>query len=289
MRRFLATATCILVLAAPARADTVVMVGGDIVCPPNLPTTATACRDEQTADLVLNATPDRVLTVGDNQYDKGRIREFQNAYDKTWGQFKELTRPTPGNHEYLTENAKGYFNYFETLAGPSHRGYYSFHEEDWLLLALNSNLNLKRRKGERQMEWLRRKLTSSDAECTLAYMHHPLYSSGEHGNNSGKRPMYRLLNAAGTELILAGHDHNYERFAPINANGERRDDGFREIVVGTSGANLRPIANVKPHSKVRNADTFGVLQLTLSLDAYSWEFVPEAGETFTDSGNDTCH
>ena len=287
MRYFIATLTCVLLTAFPAKADSVVMVAGDIVCPPNLPTTANTCRDEQTSDLLIKHKPDRVLTSGDNQYDDGKLRHFRNAYDETWGRVKDITRPTPGNHEYRTPDAGGYFNYFGWRAGKPNKGYYSFNQEGWQMIALNSAKST--RKGSRQVEWLRRKVTSDPSECTLAYFHHPLYSSGEHGNNPKMKPVYRVLNAAGVELVVAGHDHNYERFAPMNAKGERRSNGIRTIVVGTGGATHRPIADVKPHSVVRNDDTFGVLKLILTTDGYSWEFVPEAGDTFTDSGDDDCH
>ena len=291
MRHFVVTASVILATvfaAAPsARADSVVMVAGDIVCPPRLATTPTKCRDEQTSDILLANKPDRVLTAGDNQYDEGKFRHFRNAYHLTWGRLKDITRPTAGNHEYRTEDAKGYFNYFDSRAGKPNKGYYGFKQEDWQLIALNSNIGVRR--GSRQVEWLRRKLTTNPSNCTMAYFHHPLYSSGEHGNNPKMKPIYRLLHGAGVELVIAGHDHNYERFAPMNAFGERRSDGVRTIIVGTGGANHRPIANVKPHSRVRNDDTFGVLKLILRLNTYDWEFIPEEGKSFTDSGSDDCH
>ena len=287
MRYVLAAAGLLLIAALPARADSVVMAAGDIACAPDDPTTSDECRDGQTANLLVDHDPDRVLTLGDNQYDEGQLREFRNAYDKTWGRVKNKTRSTAGNHEYRTEGAKGYFNYFGWRAGKPSKGYYSFSIEGWRLIALNSNKSTSR--GSRQVEWLRRNLASHPAACTLAYFHHPLFSSGEHGNNPFMKPIYRVLNAAGTELVLTGHDHDYERFAPMNAGGQRRSNGIRAFVVGTGGANHRPFEDIQPRSRVRNANTFGVLKLTLQKGAYEWEFIPEAGGFFTDAGQDTCH
>ena len=282
----MAIALCLIVGAAPVHADSIGMVAGDIACAPEMPTTPTTCRDEQTSDLLIAHKPDFVLTVGDNQYETGKLSDFREAYDKTWGRFRDITRPTPGNHEYRREDARGYFNYFGAKAHPGRRGYYSFEVEGWHLIALNSNIST--RKTSRQVEWLRRDLTSNPSECTLAYWHHPLYSSGEHGNNPKVRPLWKALNAADAELVINGHNHNYERFAPQNAYGKKRSGGIREIVVGTGGRNLRPFRNIEPHSRVRNRRTFGVVKLRLGLDDYGWEFVPETGGTFTDSGQDDC-
>ena len=286
MRYVVAIALCLVVGVAPAHADSVVMVAGDIACSPNEPTTPKACHHQQTSDLLIEHKPDKVLTTGDNQYETGRLSDFRASYDKTWGRVFDITKPTPGNHEYKREGAQGYFNYFGARARPGRNGYYSFDVEGWHLIALNSNIST--RKSSRQVEWLRRDLTSNPDDCTLAYWHHPLYSSGEHGNSLKVRPFWKALKAADAELIVNGHDHDYERFAPQNAYGKRRSGGIREFVVGNGGRSLRPFANIKPHSRVRDATTFGVLKLTLRPGEYEWEFVPETGGTFTDTGQADC-
>lgn len=200
---------------------------------------------------------------------------------------KGKTKPTPGNHEYRRDDGGGYFNYFGSRAGRPKRGYYSFDKEEWHIIALNSNISTKR--TSRQIEWLRKDLTSNPADCTLAYWHHPLYSSGEHGNSPQVKPIWKALSAADADLVINGHDHDYERFAPMNAQGEKRAEGIRSFVVGTGGVALRPFSTVQAHSLVRSANTFGVLKLTLLVDGYQWEFVPDVDGTFSENGDGDCH
>jgi hypothetical protein len=286
--RFLAVLAIILSLAiAPAAAETVVMVAGDIACPPELPKTKEACHQKETSDLLLKNKPDLVLTSGDNQYETGKLSDFKASYDKTWGRVKNITKPTPGNHEYRRKDATGYFNYFGSKAGRPKRGYYSFNRGGWHFIALNSNISTK--KTSRQIEWLRKDLTSNAADCTLAFWHHALFSSGEHGNHSEVRPIWKALSADDADLVINGHDHDYERFAPMNAQGEARASGIRSFIVGTGGVGLRPFTTVQPNSLVREENTFGVLRLTLAASSYQWEFIPDVDGTFTENGDGSCH
>jgi hypothetical protein len=229
-----------------------------------------------------------VLTLGDHTYPIGLISEFYDCYDKTWGLFKDRTRPVPGNHEYYTPEAVGYYSYFNELNDPARHGYYSFDIGSWHVVAINSNL--REAAFSAQLTWLKNDLAQHSAKCTLAYWHHPMFSSGGHGNNSFLKEVWKLLDAANAEVVLAGHDHNYERFAPQNADG-RRDDtrGIREFVVGTGGARLTPLLFGKENSEVNNNNTFGVLKMVLKEDSYEWEFLPAAGSSFTDHGKGECH
>ena len=284
----LALAIASIVPAPALAADPVVMAAGDIACPPAMEQTPTRCHHRQTSDILVDADPEIVLTMGDNQYDSGRLRAFRRSYDDTWGRVKRRTRPTPGNHEYGTPGARGYFDYFGDKAGRRGRGYYSFDVGEWHLIALNSEIDTTR--SSRQVEWLRKDLASTRARCTLAYWHTPLFSSGEHGNAPRVRPFWKVLYAADADVVLNGHDHDYERFAPTEPDGDRnRGRGIREFVVGTGGVGLRPFANVKANSVARNDHTFGVIRLTLHARSFDWKFVAEASESYRDAGTATCH
>lgn len=286
-RYLIAAAICLCLASAPAAADTIVMVAGDIACPPEMSQTPDACHQGPTSDILLKQKPALVLTTGDNQYETGKLSDFNASYDETWGRLKGITKPTPGNHEYRSNDGLGYFNYFGSKAGRPNRGYYSFNRGGWHFIALNSNISTK--KTSRQIEWLRKDLTSNAAECTLAYWHHPLFSSGEHGNHSYVKPIWKALSADDADLVITGHDHDYERFAPMNAQGEARAQGIRSFIVGTGGVGLRPFKTIQPHSVVRSDDTFGVLKLTLQTDGYLWEFLPDVDGTFSESGAGDCH
>lgn len=229
-----------------------------------------------------------VLTLGDNTYPVGRPEEFNNCYEPTWGKFKDSTLPSPGNHDYGMPSALGYYNYFEELAGPDRRGYYSKSMGNWLILSLNSN-----REGQpmqEQLLWLKQQLSSNKRSCILAYWHHPVHSSGGHGNNEIMQPAWAMLAAAKADLVLASHDHDYERMSPINGSGERDDkNGIRSFVVGTGGAKLTPMFFSKPTTEVRNNTVHGVLKLSLHANTYDWEFLPVAGVSFSDKGHGICH
>jgi 3',5'-cyclic AMP phosphodiesterase CpdA len=264
---------------------------GDIAqCRNVLPQASGAAK---TAALILNGiAQDKdtvVLSVGDNTYPVGAAEEFADCYQPTWGQFKARTHPSPGNHEYYKDkNGSPYFAYFGAQAGPGKHGYYSFEAGAWHIVSLNSNLSPLGL--QEQTAWLKDDLAKHPARCTLAYWHHPLFSSGGHGNNERMRSAWDALQAAHADVILNGHDHDYERFAPQNGDGVRDDaHGMREFVVGTGGAALTPFAVLKENSEVGNNTTFGVLKLTLKDNGYEWQFLPVAGASFTDRGATLCH
>ncbi len=247
-----------------------------------------------TADLVAGALatdPDAaVLTLGDHTYPVGTAREFSDCYGPTWGRFKDRTWPAPGNHEYYTPGAGPYFAYFGARAG---RGYYSLRLGGWQLISLDSNLSGAAQAA--QLAWLREELERDPARCTLAYWHHPLYSSGGHGSMGNMREAWEILYRAGAELVLSGHDHDYERFAPQDAHGALDPGrGIRQFVVGTGGAFATPFLWIRPHSEAREASHDGVLRLRLFDGGYRWRFLAAdparlpAGYV-PDRGSGTCH
>ena len=248
--------------------------------------------DEATAALLDNL-PGTVLALGDNVYEDGTIAEFNNCYNPTWGRAKARTAPAAGNHEYQTGNANGYFTYFGAAAGNPTQGYYSYDYGTWHVIVLNSNCaNVSCSAGSTQEQWLRADLAANtDEQCTLAYWHHPRFSSGDsHGNDPATAPFWNALYEFNADLILTGHDHTYERFAPQTPGAAADPEhGIRQFVVGTGGRSHNGFNTPEPNSQVRNGDTYGVLNLTLKPGGYDWQFVPEAGRTFTDSGSDACH
>jgi hypothetical protein len=248
--------------------------------------------DEATAAL-LDARPNAVVaTLGDNVYEAGTAREFANCYDPTWGRHKGRTRPALGNHEYGVFQAGGYFETFGGAAGEAPLGWYSFDLNAWHVIVLNSNCEVVGcMAGGSQEKWLREDLAAHPATCTLAYWHHPRFSSGTtHGSSTAVAPLWTALYEAGADVVLAGHEHNYERFARLDPAGQPDDArGIRQFVVGTGGRSHYGFGAALPGSEVRNANTYGVLALTLRATSYQWQFVPEAGKSFTDSGSANCH
>ena len=276
--------------AAPQRdtGDPVVVAAGDIA----------DCRtegDEATARLVGRIDGTTVLPLGDQAYPEGTAQDYQECYEPSWGRFKERTRPVPGNHEYDTPGAEGYFDYFGKAAGDPAKGYYSFNlGDEWHLVALNSNCGEIDGCGyaSEQLRWLEADLAANkDKSCTLAYMHHPRFSSGvKHGGTPWIEPLWEALYEGGAEVVLSGHEHNYERFAPQNRGGrEDAELGIRQFVVGTGGRGHHPILDPIANSEVQNDETHGVLKLTLRPEGYEWRFVPVEGESFSDSGSASCH
>jgi hypothetical protein len=239
-----------------------------------------------TAQL-LTGIPGTVVTLGDNAYPAGTAAQYRDCYDPTWGQQITRTRPVPGNHEYVSPGAAPYYAYFGEAAGARGQGYYSYNLGAWHIVALNSNIAAG--DGSAQARWLQADLAANPATCALAYWHHPVFSSGQHGNNSRMQAIWRILYAAHADVVLNGHDHDYERFAPMNPD-ERADPaaGIREFVVGTGGAGLRSFSRVRPNSEVRDSSTWGVIKLTLHPAGYDWEFIPVPGRTFRDSGSAVC-
>lgn len=247
--------------------------------------------DEATAQL-LDGISGTVFTLGDNAYDRGTATDFADCYDPTWGRHKARTRPSAGNHDYYTSSASGYFNYFGAAAGDPSQGYYSYDLGTWHIVVINSNCADIGGcgTGSAQEQWLRADLAAHPTTCTLAYWHHPRFSSGEHGSLSATKPIWQALYDYNADVVLSGHDHDYERFAPQDPNGAADPArGIREFVVGTGGRYLRPFLTVIANSQVRDASTFGVLKMTLSPTGYTWQFIPVAGQTFTDTGSATCH
>jgi len=238
--------------------------------------------DELTAEL-LDAIPGTVFAAGDNVYPDGTYTQYTNCYDPTWGRHKARTQPIPGNHEYNTSGAAGYFQYFNNIPA-----YYAYNLGSWRIYALNSEIDVSA--SSPQVLWLQSDLAANPSQCVLAYWHKPRWSSGAtHGSNAGYQTVWQILYEAGAELVLTGHEHNYERFAEMNASGAAISQGLREFVVGTGGRSHYPFGTVLSTSQVRNSSTYGVLKLTLHTNSYDWQFVPVAGSTFTDSGSTDCH
>jgi hypothetical protein len=245
--------------------------------------------DTATGNLI-DARPDaRVFTAGDNAYPDGSASDFTNKYEPAWGPFKNRTSPSPGNHDYHTSGASAYKNYFGSVAGlrsvdPT---YYAYTLGAWRVYALDSNISMA--SGSAQYNFVQNDLASNGARCELAYWHHPIASSGQHGNEEVARPIFALFDAQGGDLVLNGHDHNYERFTKINSSGQPSASGVRQIIVGTGGTSLRGQGFVQPGSEVRNFDTHGIVDITLSSTGYSGKFVPAPGfGSFTDSFSGTC-
>jgi hypothetical protein len=266
--------------AVPPESSAVVLAAGDIARCTILGGAAATAR-------LLDRLPGTVLTLGDNAYESGTPREFETCYAPTWGRHLDRTRPAPGNHDYLTRNAAGYFGYFGERAGPHGRGYYSFDLGTWHIISLNSAIPVGPRSP--QGRWLAEDLQAHSRDCVLAYFHIPAFSSGPHGSNLDMMALWRQLVAGGADVALSGHDHHYERFAPLDARG-RPDPvaGMRQFVVGTGGGGVYRIERVAPHSEVRENGSYGVLKLVLLPGRYEWTFVPVEGRSFTDGGTGTC-
>jgi acid phosphatase type 7 len=278
---------------SPTGHDPVIAAAGDIACASST-ATASECHQQGTSNLLANGGFDAVLDLGDNQYDVGALSAYQTFYGPTWGRVKAITRPAPGNHEYGTANASGYYSYFGSAAGDPSKGYYSYDLGTWHVAALNSNCaNVGGcGTGSPEEQWLQADLAAhSSASCTLAYWHHPRFSSGTtHGSDPTYTAFWQALYEGGADVVLVGHEHNYERFAPQTATGMAdAANGIREFVVGTGGRSHYGFGTPIANSQVRNSTTFGILKLTLHPSSYDWQFVPEAGATFTDSGTTTCH
>jgi hypothetical protein len=238
--------------------------------------------DEATAKL-LDKIPGTVFAAGDNVYSAGTYKQYTGCYAPTWGRHKARTKPIPGNHEYKTPSAAGYFQYFKNTPA-----YYVYKLGAWRIYALNSEIDVS--STSPQVKWLKADLAAHPSDCVLAYWHQPRWSSGQkHGSNKTYQTLWRVLYNARAEIVINGHEHHYERFAPMNASGTAVKEGLREFVVGTGGKDLYPFADALPTSRARNSSAHGVLKLTLRAGGYDWKFVPIAGQTFTDSGSGVCH
>lgn len=284
--RELAALVFFAVTAAALAQDPVLVGAGDIAdCASLSPAAKTSA--------LLDHIEGTVYTLGDNAYPNGTPRQFADCYAPTWGRHKARTRPAAGNHDYRTAHAAGYFDYFGEAAGAPDRGYYSYELGAWHVVVLNSNCAEVGgcTRDSKQAAWLREDLAAHPAACVAAMWHHPRFSSGsEHGDDPTVRDLWQALYDAGAEFVLSGHEHNYERFAPQDADGRADPErGLRQFVVGTGGRDLYPWGRLRAHSEVRENKTFGVLKLTLHRDGYDWEFLPVDGETFTDKGSEKCH
>ncbi|OLB27119.1 MAG: hypothetical protein AUH13_25185 [Acidobacteria bacterium 13_2_20CM_58_27] len=271
---------------APQNDQVTVLVGaGDIADCRNL------AGAEATAKL-LDRISGTVMAVGDLAYPDGSTGNFV-CYDKTWGRARLRTRPAPGNHEFHSSRATPYFDYFGVFAGDEKTGYYSYDLGAWHIIVLNSECKDIGgcEAGSPQERWLRADLASHPVACTLAYWHKPLFSSGSaHGTDLTMKPLWDALYQANADVVVNGHDHDYERFAPQTPEGAPDSArGIREFVVGTGGKGLRPFSAPKPNSEAGNAEAFGVLKLTLHANGYDWQFIPEEGKSYTDSGSGACH
>jgi hypothetical protein len=278
--------------AQPPAPNTLYAAGDIAYCVHNNPDWSFAMSTARLVGDALSNDPNgAVITLGDNVYPRGTAKEFESCYDPTWGRFKERTLPTPGNHEYYTPDAAPYFAYFGPRTGP---GYYSLQLGSWHVISLNSVL--AGQAMDAQMNWLRADLAAAPARCTLAVWHHPLYSSGDAGSYPVMQQAWELLYQAGAELVLSGHDHDYERFGPQDALGNRDDKrGMRQFVVGTGGGSPSWFrASSLPNSEFRDSSRYGVMRLVLREDGYEWEFLEAKhtglpGPDFPDRGSGSCH
>jgi hypothetical protein len=283
----------------------VIVAAGDIAC--GQASTGAKCKEGATSDLIIAQNPAAVLALGDVQYECGEIADFNLHFDHTWGRFKSKIRPAIGNHEYnrgtncpnAPDGAPGYWAYFGDASTPRQpgcpancQGYYSYDVGSWHIIALNSVCSKAGgcQAGSPQEKWLRADMAAHPNTCTLAYMHHPLFSSGQIGNQIAVKDLWQAFYDNGGDVILVGHDHNYERFAPQTSDGQLDTKwGVQEFVVGTGGRNTSGQGTIRPNSLTRNFSTFGILKMVLRPTGYDWQFVPIAGSSFTDSGTANCH
>ncbi|TFH02111.1 MAG: hypothetical protein E4G77_02575 [Nitrosopumilus sp.] len=276
----------------PTPDDPVIVAVGDMACNTS-PYTSSTCRHAQTSDQMMSINPDAVLTLGDNQYQNGEISNYTTYYHPTWGRAFDKTYPSPGNHEYGTYDAAGYLDYFGTRTGdPQNKFYYSFDIGSWHIVSLNSNCSEELVGGcstnSPQGIWLKNDLETHNNACTLVYWHHPRYSAGSHGDNSKMDYFWQLLDANNVDVALAGHDHNYQRFAPMDLTGSADPNGVREFVVGTGGKSHYSLNSTDNNLEAFNTSTFGVLKMTLHDTSYEWMFEGESGNVI-DSGNYNCN
>jgi hypothetical protein len=270
-----------VVIDEPA-ADPVLVGAGDIA-------TCGYPGASRTARL-LDGIAGRVFAAGDLAYPTGTRAQLENCYGPTWGRWRRRTSPVPGNHEYYSTGAAPYYAYFGSRAGTAGKGWYAYDLGTWRIYNLNANCTrVACGAGSEQVKWLAADLEANPRACVAAVWHQPLFSSGIHGNTPDVRTLWKTLENAGADLVLNGHDHDYERFAPQRSDGTADAAGMVEFVVGTGGGGLRAMGTVKPNSMVRQTGVFGVLKLTLHPGSYDFAFVPEAGKTFRDAGSATCH
>lgn len=236
---------------------------------------------------LLDRIEGTIFTLGDHAYPGGTAKQFEDCYGPTWGRHKARTRPTLGNHDLLADHGRPYFAYFGDNAGPSGLGYYSYDVGAWHVLSLNGTAMVGARSP--QVAWIHEDLAAHPADCVLAYWHMPMFSSGPHGGTPEMKEVWKILYEAGVDIVVNSHDHVYERFTPMDQNGKPDPEhGIRVFLVGTGGAGVYKFKKIVANSEVHDNSTYGVLKFTLSKGHYAWEFVPVAGQTFTDSGSAAC-
>ncbi|VVB99911.1 3',5'-cyclic adenosine monophosphate phosphodiesterase CpdA [uncultured archaeon] len=240
---------------------------------------------------IPGAVPGRILGLGDYPHGTGLPSEYLDCFAPYWDAFKQRFYPVPGNHDYMTPGAEGYFGYFGPAAGDRNKGYYSFDLGQWHFVALNTNCtDVNCDAGSAQEKWLRSDLSANSGKCTIAFMHHPAFSTGVHGDENSVSAIWHALYDEGVDVALTGHEHSYERFAPLDANGKADyAKGVRLFIVGTGGATLRKLNGSVYPVEVKNDSSHGMLALRLYSNSYEWEFLPAEGYTFTDRGAGTCH
>jgi hypothetical protein len=277
---------------ASAGPDPVLLAAGDIA-------RCSADGDEKTAAILAQHPEAMVQTLGDNAYDKGSARQF-GCFNDSWGVALDRMHPALGGHDYMTEGAAGYFDYFKEALAPyaptgndPAQGWYAYDLGQWRIIVLNS---ICQHIGgceatSPQVTWLNAEIQAHPARCSLAVIHHPRFSSGRKGNEPEVQALWEALQWGGVEMVLSGDNHAYERLAPMTPTGEKSATGIRQFIVGTGGARnyLFSEGEIHPNTEVGNDQTWGLLKLTLHGDAYSWEFLPEAGKTFSDTGTEACH
>jgi hypothetical protein len=267
----------------PASGDPVLVGAGDIAdC---------GLQDDSATAALIEGIPGNVFTAGDNAYPDGTAAQFRDCYDPTWGHFRDRTRPAAGNHDWVTKNLAGYTDYFGAAAEPDGTSWYAYDLGTWHIVVLDSDCSSVGGCGadSPQGRWLAADLKASTATCTVAIWQHPRFSSGEHGNDTEVGPFWQALYTAGADVVINGHDHDYERFAPQDPAG-RADGtrGIREFVVGTGGASLRTFPTTAPNSEFRDSAAHGVIRLVLHRASYDWTFIPTNGGV-TDTGTAFCH
>ncbi|MFL5909820.1 MAG: metallophosphoesterase family protein, partial [Gaiellaceae bacterium] len=292
------------IFAITVQPDPTLAAAGDIAC--GADSTSASCKAGATSDLILGLNPTAVLPLGDVQYEKGQYDNFLHFYDPTWGRLRAITHPAVGNHEYGTPNASGYFDYFDGVgrptgqAGDRGKGYYAFDLGAWRLYALNSNCTRPEApgcgEGSAQLNWLKADLAAHPRRCSLAFMHHPMFTSDTREFDTPAfrdklRPLWQAFYDHGGDVVLVGHSHFYERYAPQDPQGNPDPThGIRQFIVGTGGRNVyEPGTPLERNSEVHDGKTFGVIDMTLHGSGYDWRFVPVPGKTFTDAGSQACH
>jgi hypothetical protein len=274
-----------------------IAAAGDLACPPGGEITPVLCQQVATYQTAKEFDPDAVLLLGDVQYPTGSLGEFKGGLDRSWGKFGDKLHPAAGNHDWLTPAAKGYFEYFKQTPGADGQHPYSFDLKGWHIISLDTDCYWTVGCGPKSLQyrWLEQDLKAHPGQCTLAYYHHPVVTSGQFSlSDEQKAPakyFFKLLNAYGADLVMNGHDHIYERFGHIGSNAKPDPNGVREIISGTGGrSHFMPFGIIDrvAGSEFIDIKHFGVTELQLNSGWYSWQFVDTAGKVL-DSGSDTCH